>query len=444
MQNRTVRRLTGPQVILMGFLILVLAGAVLLMLPISTKDHTVTPFIDSLFTAVSAGCVTGLIVKDTQTSWSLFGQVVILALIQVGGMGVLTMTTFFTKLMGRNIDIRSRAAMQEAVSAPNMGDIAKLTDFIVKGTVLFEGLGAVLVMPVFVKDFGLAKGIWYSVFMSISAFCNAGFDLMGSAGGECSSLTFYADNPIVNIVFIALILTGGIGFLTWSDICTYKFDFRKYSTQSKIIIISELFLIIIPAMYFYLYELTGAPTGTRLLEALFCAVSPRTAGFNTIDYNDFSGCGIAITIILMLIGGAPGSTAGGMKITTVAIMWAAMISVLRHEKAPALFKRRITHDTVASAVAVFFLDMHLFLVGAITIATIEHLPLVTTLFECASAVATVGLTMGITSGLSAASKLILIFIMYGGRVGGLTLVFAATGRKSTMNDKYPSDSVAVG
>ena len=325
-----------------------------------------------------------------------------------------------------------------------MGDIAKLTDFIVKGTVLFEGLGAVLVMPVFVKDFGLAKGIWYSVFMSISAFCNAGFDLMGSAGGECSSLTFYADNPIVNIVFIALILTGGIGFLTWSDICTYKFDFRKYSTQSKIIIISELFLIIIPAVYFYLYELTGAPTGTRLLEALFCAVSPRTAGFNTIDYNDFSGCGIAITIILMLIGGAPGSTAGGMKITTVAIMWAAMISVLRHEKAPALFKRRITHDTVASAVAVFFLDMHLFLVGAITIATIEHLPLVTTLFECASAVATVGLTMGITSGLSAASKLILIFIMYGGRVGGLTLVFAATGRKSTMNDKYPSDSVAVG
>lgn len=444
MQNRTVRRLTGPQVILMGFLILVLAGAVLLMLPISTKDRTVTPFIDSLFTAVSAGCVTGLIVKDTQTSWSLFGQVVILALIQIGGMGVLTMTTFFTKLMGKNLDIRSRAAMQEAVSAPNMGDIAKLTSFIVKGTVLFEGLGAILVMPIFVRDFGLARGVWYSIFMSISAFCNAGFDLMGSAGGECSSLTFYADNPVVNIVFIMLILTGGIGFLTWSDIRTYKFDFRKYSTQSKIIIVSEIFLIVIPALYFFIYELTDAPMGERVLEALFCAVSPRTAGFNTIDYNDFSGCGLALTIILMLIGGAPGSTAGGMKITTIAIMWAAMISVLRHEKYPALFKRRITHDTVASALAVFLLDMHLFLIGAITIATLEELPLVTTLFECASAVATVGLTMGITSSLSAASKLILIFIMYGGRVGGLTLVFAATGRKNTMNDKYPADTVAVG
>jgi trk system potassium uptake protein TrkH len=428
----------------MGFLILVLAGAVLLMLPISSKDRTVTPFIDSLFTSVSAGCVTGLIVKDTQTSWSLFGQVVILALIQIGGMGVLTMTTFFTRLMGRNIDIRSRAAMQEAVSAPNMGDIAKLTDFIVKGTVLFEGLGSILVMPIFVRDFGLAKGVWYSIFMSISAFCNAGFDLMGSAGGECSSLTFYADNPVVNIVFIALILTGGIGFLTWSDIRTYKLDFRKYSTQSKIIIVAELFLIVIPALYFYIYELTDAPAGERFLEALFCAVSPRTAGFNTIDYNDFSGCGLAITIILMLIGGAPGSTAGGMKITTVAIMWAAMISVLRHEKAPALFKRRINHDTVASAIAVFLLDMHLFLIGSITIATIESLPLVTTLFECASAVATVGLTMGITSGLSTASKLILIFIMYGGRVGGLTLVFAATGRKNAINDKYPADNIAVG
>ena len=444
MQNRTVRRLTGPQVILLGFLVMIMAGAILLMLPISTKDRTVTPFIDSLFTAVSAGCVTGLIVKDTQTSWSLFGQVVILTLIQIGGMGVLTMTTFFTKLMGRNLDIRTRAAMQEAVSAPNMGDIVRLTDFIVKGTVLFEGLGAILVMPVFINDFGYAKGIWYSIFMSISAFCNAGFDLMGSAGGECSSLTFYADNPVINIVFIALILTGGIGFLTWSDIMTHKFKFHKYSTQSKIIITAELVLIIIPAVYFYIYELTGAPAGERILESLFCAISPRTAGFNTIDYNDFSGSGIALTIILMLIGGAPGSTAGGMKITTIAILWAAMISVFHREKGPALFKRRITDETVMNAVAVFLLDMHLFLIGAIAIATIEKLPLVTTLFECASAVATVGLSMGITAGLGTASKIILIFIMYGGRVGGLTLVFAATGRKNSINDKYPADNVAVG
>ena len=444
MQNRTKRRLTGPQVILLGFLIMVLAGALLLMLPISSKDRTVTPFIDALFTSVSAGCVTGLVVKDTQTSWSLFGQVIILLLIQVGGMGVLTMTTFFTKLMGGKLNIRTRAAMQEAVSAPNMGDIAKLTDFIVKGTVLFEGLGAILVMPIFIRDFGVAKGIWYSIFMSISAFCNAGFDLLGTAGGQCSSLTFYADNPLINIVFIVLILTGGLGFLTWDDIRTYKFNVRKYSTQSKIILMSEVFLIAIPALYFFFFELNGLPMNERILESLFSAVSPRTAGFNTVDYNSFSGNGIALTIILMLIGGAPGSTAGGMKITTIAILWAAMISVFRREKAPALFKRRITEDTVNNAVAIFLLDMHLFLIGAIAISTIDKIPLMATLFECGSAVATVGLTMGITSTLGTVSKLILIFIMYGGRVGGLTLVFAATGRKNAINDKYPADNVAVG
>ena len=442
MQNRT-KRLTGPQITLVGFLILVLTGAVLLMLPISSKDRTFTPFIDSLFTSVSAGCVTGLIVKDTQTSWSLFGQVIILLLIQIGGMGVITMTTLFMMFTGKKIDLRSRAAMQEAVSAPNIGGIAKLTHFIMKGTLLFEGIGAVLVMPVFIKDFGVAKGIWYSIFMSISAFCNAGFDLMGSKG-ECSSLTYYADNPVVNIVFIFLILTGGLGFLTWADIKTYGVKFKRYSTQSKVILVAEVILVVFPALYFYFFELAGEPTGARILESVFTAVSPRTAGFNTIDYNEFSGGGIAISIMLMLIGGAPGSTAGGMKITTICVLWAAMICVFRREKAPAFFKRRITPDTVVNAVAVFLLDLQLFLFGGIAISVIEKLPLVQTFFECASAVATVGLTMGITSSLGAVSKMILIIIMFGGRVGGLTLVFAATIRKNSINDKYPADQIAVG
>ncbi len=443
MQNRTGKRLTGPQVILLGFLVMILIGALLLCLPIATKDRQATPFIDSLFTAVSAGCVTGLIVKDTQTSWSLFGQIVIIVLIQIGGMGVITMTTFFSMLTGKNIGIRSRAAMQEAVSAPNIGGIAKLTGFIVKGTILFEGIGAVLVMPVLIRDFGVAKGIWYSVFMSISAFCNAGFDLMGSTG-PCSSLTYYADNPVINIVFMFLILTGGLGFLTWADIKTYGLKFKRYSTQSKVILTSEIFLILIPAIFFFLREFSDVPMKARILESLFCAVSPRTAGFNTIDYNDFSGAGIALTVILMLIGGAPGSTAGGMKITTVAVLWAAMISVFKREDSPALFRRRIGYDVIQSAIAVFLLDLHLFLIGSVAISVIEDLPLIQTIFECASAVATVGLTMGITSSLGAASKLILIFIMYGGRVGGLTLVFAATGRTNAIHDKYPLDHMAVG
>ncbi len=443
MQNRTRKRLTGPQAILAGFLIMIAIGALLLTLPISSKSREATPFIDALFTSVSASCVTGLVVEDTQSHWSLFGQIVILLLIQIGGMGVLTMTTFFMRLTGKRIDLRSRAAMQEAVSAPNIGGIARLTDFIVKGTILFEGLGAILVMPVFIKDFGVAKGIWYSIFMSISAFCNAGFDLLGSKG-EFSSLMFYRTHPVVNLVFIFLILTGGLGFLTWNDIRTWKFKFRRYSTQSKVILVSELFLIVIPTVFYYFVEFTGDPAGARIIESLFNAVTPRTAGFASVDYNEFSGGSIALTIILMLIGGAPGSTAGGMKITTIAVLWASMTCVFRREKAPALFKRRIDQDVVLSSVSVFLLDMHLFLIGAFSISLIENLPLVKTLFECASAVATVGLTMGITTSLGVISKCILIFIMYGGRVGGLTLVFAATGRTNAIHDKYPVDHMAVG
>lgn len=443
MQNRTRKRLTGPQAILAGFLIMIAIGALLLSLPISSKSREATPFIDALFTSVSASCVTGLVVEDTQSHWSLFGQIVILLLIQIGGMGVLTMTTFFMRLTGKRIDLRSRAAMQEAVSAPNIGGIARLTDFIVKGTILFEGLGAILVMPVFIKDFGVAKGIWYSIFMSISAFCNAGFDLLGSKG-EFSSLMFYRTHPVVNLVFIFLILTGGLGFLTWNDIRTWKFKFRRYSTQSKVILVSELFLIVIPTVFYYFVEFTGDPAGARIIESLFNAVTPRTAGFASVDYNEFSGGSVALTIILMLIGGAPGSTAGGMKITTIAVLWASMTCVFRREKAPALFKRRIDQDVVLSSVSVFLLDMHLFLIGAFSISLIENLPLVKTLFECASAVATVGLTMGITTSLGVISKCILIFIMYGGRVGGLTLVFAATGRTNAIHDKYPVDHMAVG
>ncbi len=443
MQKRRTLKLSGPQIILLGFIVMVLIGAILLMLPISSKNREVTPFIDALFTSVSAGCVTGLIVKDTQTSWSLFGQTIILMLIQIGGMGVVTMTTFFTMITGRAMNLKTRAVMQEAVSAPNIGGIARLTGFIVKGTILIEGICALLVSPVFIKDFGFAKGIWYSVFMSISAFCNAGFDLMGSKG-ECSSLMYYADNAWINIVFIFLILTGGLGFLTWSDIKNHKFNFKKYSTQSKVILVAELVLVLVPALYFFVFELSDEPMKARILESLFAAVTPRTAGFNTIDYNDLSPAGITITIMLMLIGGAPGSTAGGMKITTIVVLLAVMISVFGQEKSPALFKRRISSEVIYSALAVFFMDMILFIGGSIAISLIEGLPMMKVLFECASAVATVGITMGITSSLGLVSKCILIFIMYTGRVGGLTLIFAAVSRKNVWNERYPLDHIAVG
>lgn len=435
--------LTGSQTILLGFLMLILMGTALLMLPISTKDRSSVGFTDAFFTATSASCVTGLIVKDTQSSWSLFGQVVILILIQIGGMGVVTITTLLSALTGRKIGLLTRSTMQEAVSAPNLGGIVRHMNFIIKGTIIFELTGALIMAPVFIKAAGPVKGIWYSLFSSISAFCNAGFDLNGSYG-SFSSMMPYADNPVIVFTLFALILTGGLGFITWKDIRDHGFKFRYYSTQSKLIIVCEIILISVPFMLLFFLEYGDLPMRQRVLASIFQAITPRTAGFNTTDYNNFSDAGIAMTIVLMLIGGAPGSTAGGMKITTVAILLIATLSVFRREKAPSVFKRRIPLDIVQSAVAVFTLDLSLALTGAMLISRIEGLPIRATLFESASAVATVGLSLGITSGISTISKYLLIVLMFVGRVGGLTLVFAAISRKRSTTGDYPKDHIAIG
>ena len=436
-------RLSGSQSILLGFLLMILAGAVLLMLPISTKTGEWTGFTDAFFTATSASCVTGLIVYDTATHWSLFGQIVILTMIQIGGMGVVTMTTILSKLIGKKISLQARSTLQEAVSAPNLGEILKYTGFICTGTVIFEAAGAILLSPVFISEYGFLKGIWLAVFTSVSAFCNAGFDLNG-AHGSFSSMMPYMDNPIIVLTLVVLILTGGLGFLTWLDIKRYGFKFSRYSTQSKIIIVMEIILVLVPMIYLWFGEYSHLPFGQRFFASLFQAVTPRTAGFNTTDYNYFSGTGILMTVILMLIGGAPGSTAGGMKITTVAVLFFTMISVFKHEKSPAVFKRRIKSEAISGAIAVFMLDVLITMIGAMLISKIEHIAFLKTLFESASAVGTVGLSMGITPELDTASKIILILMMYMGRVGGLTLVFAAITRKSTGNRQYPADDIAVG
>ena len=436
-------RLSGAQTILLGFVVMIVIGALLLMLPISTRSGEWTNAIDAFFTATSAGCVTGLVVYDTQTHWSWFGQLVILILIQIGGMGVVTMTTVLSKIIGRKLGLQARTTMQEAVSAPNLGEIMKYTRFIFIGTVIFELMGAVIMSPVFIAEYGPLKGIWRAVFTSISAFCNAGFDLNGSHG-EFSSMMPYMDHPLIVITLVFLILTGGLGFLTWMDIRKHGLKFYRYSTQSKIILVMEIILILFPMIYLWFGEYSNLPDNQRFLASLFQAVTPRTAGFNTTDYNNFSGTGIVMTIILMLIGGAPGSTAGGMKITTVAILFFTMFSFFRREKAPAVFRRRITQEAVYGAIAVFMLDICLALFGAMCISKIESIDFLKTIFESASAVATVGLSMGITPTLSTASKIILIFIMYTGRVGGLTLVFAAISRRSTVNKQYPADNIAVG
>ena len=436
-------RLSGSQTILLGFIVLIATGALLLMLPISTRSGEWTGITDAFFTATSASCVTGLVVYDTWSHWSWFGQLVILALIQIGGMGVVTITTVLSRIVGKRLGLQARTTMQEAVSAPNLGEIMKYTRFIFIGCVLFEGIGAALMAPVFISEYGPLKGIWMAIFTSISAFCNAGFDLNGSYG-EFSSMTPYMDNPVIVLTLVFLILTGGLGFLTWMDIRKNGLKFYKYSTQSKMIIVMEIVLVLIPMLYLWYGEYSDLPYAQRFFASLFQAVTPRTAGFNTTDYNNFSGTGVVMTVILMLIGGAPGSTAGGMKITTVAILFFTMLSVFKREKAPAIFRRRITTEAVYGAVAVFTLDMILTLFGAMFISKIENTDFLKTLFESASAVATVGLSMGLTPTLCKISKIILILLMYTGRVGGLTLVFAAISRKSLDNKHYPADNIAVG
>ena len=442
-KKKVLNQFSSARIILFGFISMIFLGASILSLPVSSRSGEFTPFIDALFTATSASCVTGLIVYDTATHWSLFGKIIIIAMIQCGGLGVVTMIAVFTQVAGKKIGLRDRATLQNALSAPQIGGIVKLTSFIFKGTVIIEMIGAFLMFPSFMKDFGVTKGIYYSIFHSISAFCNAGFDLMGDVS-KFSSLTKYQSDIMINITIMLLILIGGLGFLIWRDVVNYKFDFKRYSTQTKIVFLMSTVLVVFPSVLFFFTEFSTLNIKTRVLSSVFQAVTPRTAGFNTIDYTKFSDNGIAMTIILMLIGGGSGSTAGGIKMTTIFILVATMCSVLKQDKEVAVFKKRIEPDIIKNAVAVFALDIFLFIVGSMIISGIEGFSLKETMFECASAVATVGLTLGITPHLGIISKILLICMMYIGRVGGITLIFAAVNPKNNGNARYPKEQVAVG
>ena len=445
---RVRKHLSTFQIIILGFLGVILIGTVLLMLPFATREFGGASFMDALFTATSATCVTGLVVEDTATYWSGFGQAVILTLIQIGGMGVVTLAVAITIISGKKIGLMQRSTMQESIAAPQVGGIVRLTRFIVTTTLGIELLGAVCMFPVFYKDFGLGKGLWYSIWHSISAFCNAGFDLMG-VREHYSSLVSYVDHPLINIVIMLLIITGGIGFLTWNDIRTHKWHLRKYRMQSKIVFVVTAILLVVPALYFYFIEfsypqwawLTGKQ---RFWGALFQAVTPRTAGFNTLDLTKMSEPGQAIMTILMLIGGSPGSTAGGMKTTTIAVLLLSMLSVFGRREHVEVFDRRVASETVKYASAVLIMYLIFCLGGGILISSIEQLPILECIFEAGSAIGTVGLTLGLTPGLSAASHAILTVLMYFGRVGGLTVVFAAVSGTKPNVSKAPKEKITVG
>ena len=423
-QNLKHKHITSFQIIILGFLSVIILGSILLMLPVSTMDGKGAVFSDALFTATSAVCVTGLVIHDTATYWSMFGQSVILFLIQIGGMGIVTVAVAVAAFSGRKIGLMQRSTMQEEVSAHHLGGIVRLTKFILKITVCIELIGAALLLLAFIRDVGIMKGIWYALFHSISAFCNAGFDLIG-VKEPFSSLTSYSSQPFFNFTVMALIIIGGIGFLTWEDIKNNKLHFRKYRMQSKVILTVTGILIILPALYFFFFEYQSLPLGERILTSLFQSVTPRTAGFNTTDLTSFSETGQMLIILLMLIGGSPGSTADGMKTTTITVLVSSALSVFRKKEDTHFFKRRISDDTVKSAATIFLLYIGLFIGGGMIISRIENLPLLPSLFETSSAIGTVGLSLGITSQLGIASQFILIILMFFGRVGGLTLIFAA-------------------
>ena len=436
------RHLSSAQIILFGFAGVILIGTLLLMLPISSASGTAASFSDSIFTAVSAVCVTGLIVQDTATYWSIFGQFVILLLIQIGGLGIVTLSVATAMVSGRRIDLMQRSTLKEAISAHKVGGIVRLASFILRTTFIIEAIGALIFAAVFYGKFHL-KAIWLGIFHSISAFCNAGFDLMGTVS-PFSSLTSYAANSIINFTAIFLIISGGIGFLVWEDIKTNRFKFKKYRMQSKVVLCTSAVLIIFPFIFFYTVEFSHLSGHDRILVSLFQSVTPRTAGFNTADLTSLSSSGKAITIFLMLIGGSPGSTAGGMKTTTIAVLVFSSISVFLKKDDVECFGRRIETLTIKNASAILLMYMILFISGGLIISGVENLPLSYCLFETASAIGTVGLTLGITPKLCGISRAILMFLMFFGRVGGLTVIFAAVNRTNKNISRKPQEQITVG
>ena len=437
------KKINTFQLIILGFLSVIAIGTILLMIPAACSGDSGASFSDALFTSTSAVCVTGLVVRDTATFWSPFGQAVILILIQIGGLGVVTVAAFMASASGRKLSLFERSILQDTLSAHQIGGIVEMTSFILKTAVFIEFTGALILLPSFCSEFG-TKGIWMAVFHSISAFCNAGFDVMGGSTGQYSSMSSFAGNIPVTMPLCLLIIIGGIGFLTWDDILKHRLHFKRYRMQSKVVLSATTLLILIPTALLFFIEFRAYPLKERFCLSLFHAVTPRTAGFNTADISSMTSAGRALTVVLMMIGGSPGSTAGGMKTTTAAVLFANAISVFRRKKNAKLFGRRIEDSAVKSAATLLMMYLIFALSGSFLISAVENIPVGTALFETSSAIGTVGLSMGITPSLGSVSRLVLISLMFFGRVGGLTLMFAAVNIRGAEVSQYPAEKIAVG
>ena len=440
---------TPVQILSMGFAVVIFIGAVLLSLPIASQSGKVTPFIDCIFTSTSAVCVTGLVTVDTGTYWTYFGKTVIITLIQIGGLGFMSVATLVFFILGKRITLKERLVMQEAMNVNSLQGLVKMIRYVLIFTFSVEAMGAVLLSTQFIPDFGIRKGIYYSVFHSVSAFCNAGFDLMG----EFRSVTAYADNTVVILTIAALIAIGGLGFFVWVEIYNYN-GVKRLSLHSRVVIYTTLALILGGAILMFIFEMNNpdtmqgmSPKG-KILNSIFASVSPRTAGFNSIPLDKMTTAGIFLTIILMFIGGSPGSTAGGLKTTTAVLLFMTVVSVVRGREETEILERRISKELVYRAFAIAVISMALVITVTMILSITEqpNIPFEYFLYEATSAFATVGLTLGLTTKLTVVGKIVITLTMYAGRVGLLTIILALAKNKNSKSGtiRYPEDKILIG
>lgn len=437
-----------PKMVAIGFLFIISIGTILLSLPISSRAKESSSILNSLFTATSATCVTGLVVHDTYLHWSKFGQVVILMLIQIGGLGFMTIITMFSIVLKRKIGLKERSLLQESVNTMYIGGIVRLIKKVVLGTVIIELLGAILLSIRFIPKMGVQSGIFNSIFLSISAFCNAGFDLSGRYGEYSSLISFY-DDVIVNLTIMLLIIIGGIGFFVWDDIINHKFKYYKYRLHTKIVLSATAILIFIPSILFYFLENDNTIKDMNFIEqilaSVFSAVTPRTAGFNTVDTAQLHSGSKFLTMILMFIGGSPGSTAGGIKTTTFVVIIISAWSSLRNKNDCNIFNRRLENDTLKKATTIISVNSSLIVCAMLIITNTQPtFDLTAILFEVISAIDTVGMSTGITRELNEISKLVIITLMYCGRVGSVSFALLFTENKTCSAIQCPVEKINIG
>ena len=442
------RHLSQGQFIAIGFILMILIGAILLDTPMASRSGQSIGFLSALFTATSASCVTGLVVADTATQWTLFGQIVVLILIQIGGLGFISIGVFFSIILRRKIGLRERGLMMESTNALQLGGIVKFARRIVAGTAIVEGVGALLLMIRFIPEFGILKGIWYGIFHSVSAFCNGGFDLMGAKYGKYSSLVAYYDDPLVNIVIMSLIVIGGIGFVVWGDLLKNRWHFKKYLLHTKIVLLMSTILIFGGALLFYWAERNGVLKGMsvsgQILSSLFASVTARTAGFNTVDTAAMSGASKLLTTALMFIGGSPGSTAGGIKTTTLFVLLMGVKKNVTGAYGIQAFGKRLEDDALATASIIATLNMGITIITIFIVMGMQPFAMQDVVFEAFSASGTVGITAGITRDLNTVSRILMIMLMYLGRVGRLSFAVAFMESKKKPKVMLPKESISIG